>query len=61
MNKNNFIDLNTGKEMYISRFRACIINEKIVYKNMHGKILNVEKINNKLNKLGVRTDTKNRI
>ena len=26
-----------------------------------GEILNIEKINNKLNKLGVRTDTKNRI
>ena len=61
MKKNNFIDLETGKEVYISRFRTCIKLGKVVYKNIQGQILNIEKINNKLNKLGVRTDTKNRI
>tara|TARA_R110000772_G_scaffold1577_1_gene5422 strand:- start:32 stop:217 length:186 start_codon:yes stop_codon:yes gene_type:complete len=61
MKKNNFIDLETGKEVYISRFRTCIKLGKVVYKNIQGQTLNIEKINNKLNKLGVRTDTKNRI
>ena len=59
--KNNFIDLDTGKEIYVSGFRTYIKLGKVVYKNKRGKILNIEKINNKLNKLGVRTDTKNRI
>ena len=59
--QNNFIDLDTGKEVYIPRFRSYIKSGKVVYKNIQGKTLNVEKINNKLNKLGVRTDTKNRI
>ena len=59
--QNNFIDLDTGKEVYIPRFRTYVKNNKTIYKNRRGEILNVEKINNKLNKLGVRTDTKNRI
>tara|TARA_R110002020_G_scaffold223529_1_gene432677 strand:- start:434 stop:613 length:180 start_codon:yes stop_codon:yes gene_type:complete len=57
----NFIDLDTGEEIYISSFRTYVKNNKTIYKNRQGRILNVEKINNKLNKLGVRTDTKNRI
>ena len=61
MIENNFIDLDTGKEVYIPRFRSCIKLGRVVYKDIQGRILNVKKINNKLNKLGVRTDTKNRI
>ena len=58
---NNFIDLDTGLKIYVSQFRTLIVDGEPVYKDKRGRILNIKKINNKLNTLGVRTDTKNRI
>lgn len=57
----NFIDLNTGKGIYIERYMTKIIDGKVRYFDRHKRLLNVKKINSEIVKASIKTPTKNRI
>jgi len=58
--KPNFIDNNTGKEILVQNFKVKFINGSRVYFDSNWNLLNVTKLG-KVQNIGVRTETKNRI
>ena len=58
--KPNFIDNKTGEKIVISNFKVKFINGERVYFDSNWRRLNVTKLG-KVQNIGVRTETKNRI
>ena len=57
---NNFID-KYGNEISILKYRTLVKNGKPEYRDWKtGKVLNVEKIETKLNPIAIKTNTKSR-
>ena len=58
--KPNFLDNNTGEKILVSNFKVKYINGERAYFDSSWRRLNVTKIG-KMQDVGVRTETKNRI
>ena len=58
--KPNFLDNNTGEKILVQNFKVKFIAGERAYFDSNWKLLNVTKLG-KLQSIGVRTETKNRI
>ena len=58
--KPNFLNNKTGEKILVQNFKVKYINGERVYYDSNWKILNVTKLG-KVQNIGVRTETKNRI
>jgi hypothetical protein len=57
----NFVNIETGEEVYIPRYRSKVVNLEIVYFDHNWKPLTgFRKIESKVSSHGIKTDTKSR-
>jgi hypothetical protein len=59
--RENFINIKTGKKVYISRYRSKVVNLQIQYYDINWKpLINMVKIESEVSEHGIKTETKSR-